>query len=151
MGWRSCLRPAALVLCAAGLVGCSPHATPAQDTVVPDERISPTAAPAAPVPTHRLTVDKAGSVTSAEQGDFIEIRLDENVPADGMWRLSRQSGDARMEPQGEPALARDKTGIHRVFRFRALGIGKLALAFGFHAPPQAPEPRQVVTFTFVIK
>ena len=151
IGWRSDLAFAALVLCAARMAGCSPHATPGQDTVVPAEGIFPAAAPAAPVPTHRLTIDKAGSVTAVEQGDFIEIRLDEKEPADGIWRRSRQSGDARIESRGEPVLARDKTGIHRVFRFRALGIGRLELAFTFHAPPEAREPRQVVTFRFVVK
>jgi hypothetical protein len=98
-----------------------------------------------------LTIEKAGSLTAAEQGDFIEIRLDEQAPADGRWRLSNQSGDARIEAQGETALVNGKTGIKRVFRFRALGIGKLELAFGFHVPPQAPEPRQVATFMFAIK
>lgn len=150
MGW---LPLVSLVLCSAWLAGCKPPASPAQppaqETRARAERPSP-AAPAAPVPTHTLSIDEAGSTTAAEQGDLIEIRLAEHPAAGGTWRLSRQSGNAQIEAQGEPALVEGKTGIQRVFRFRALGIGQLELTFALQTP-RAPEPRQIVTFTLLIK
>jgi hypothetical protein len=98
-----------------------------------------------------LTKYKAGSVTAAEQGDFIEVRLDEPAPTQGIWQMSSQTGYARIQALGETALVQDATGTKRVFRFQALGIGELELAFAFHAPPQAPKPQQVLTFRLVIK
>ena len=146
MGW---LPLVSLALCSAWLAGCKPPSSPAHETRARAERPSP-AAPAAPVPTHTLSIDEAGSTTEAEQGDLIEIRLAEDSAAGETWRLSRQSGNARIEAQGEPALVEGKTGLQRVFRFRALGIGQIELAFALQTP-RAPEPRQIVTFTLLVK
>jgi hypothetical protein len=112
---------------------------------------SPVAEPAAPVPTHVLTQAKAGSLTLAEQGDFIEVRLEESKSASGTWRLLRQSGSAHVESLGPATLMRDKTGTKRVFRFRAVRIGTLELAFVFQAPNKTPRTETVVAFNFTIK
>jgi hypothetical protein len=82
-------------------------------------------APAREVPNHVLTAANAASPVDAEQGDFVEIRLD---PA---WHLVRITGDARIEKQRE-SVVRGK----RVFHFRALGIGRAELAFAADAQRQ---------------
>jgi len=110
---------------------------------------APASVTAAPVPTHVLTQDKAGSLTLAEQGDLIEVRLQE--PAPGTWRLLRQTGGGQVAALGSATLVRDKTGTKRVFRFRAVRIGTLELAFVFQAPNKTPRTEAVVAFNFTIK
>jgi len=85
--------------------------------------------PAANVPLHVLTLEQAGSLTEAEQGDLLEIRLD---PA--AWRLTRQSGDGRVETYGEKTDA---------FRYRATGVGQLELTY--------TGGRRTATFRFAIR
>jgi hypothetical protein len=86
--------------------------------------------PAAQVPTHALTLENAGSLTEAEQGDWIEIRLD---PA--QWRLTRQTGGARLELSGE---------IKSAFRYRAAAVGESELTF-------TGAGQQTATFRFAIR
>src|SRR3546814_7007000 len=61
---------AALMACIPGLARCAPQEVPAnQGNTQGVEQ------PARSVPTHVLTHDQEGSFTQAEQGDFIEVRL----------------------------------------------------------------------------
>lgn len=106
---------------------------------------------AAPVPTHVLTQDKAGALTLAEQGDVIEVRLEEPPSVSGAWQLLHQTGSGHLEPLGAATLVRDKHGIKRVFRFRAVRIGTLELAFIFQEPNKTPRPETVVAFNLTIK
>lgn len=99
--------------------------------------------PAAPVPTHVLTLDKAGSITTAQQGDFIEVRLNEERSGPGRWKLSHQSGDGRIETYGPESLVSDGTVTMRVFRFKASGIGRVELSFS--------SGQRVATFRFDIR
>lgn len=121
---------AALIACMPCWASCAPRETPA-----------------AAVPTHVLKEDQAGSLTLAEQGDFIEVRLLEPTSAGGTWRVLRQSGSGYAAPLGPATLLRDK----RVFRFRAQRIGTLELAFVLQAPNKTPRPGAVVAFKFAIK
>jgi hypothetical protein len=145
------LMSAAWLLWAALMVGCSRAETPTGASNSQAGDTNPAKVNAARVATHVLTKDIAGSLVTAEQGDFIEIRLDERTPADGNWRLSRQSGDARIEAQGTASLIQDRTGMKRVFRFRALGVGTAELVFLFYAPAKASEQQTTVTFNFSIR
>ena len=144
----------AIAVCACWLVACSPRATPAQNLRVQAGATLAAATPAARVPVHVLTKEQAGSLTVAEQGDFIEIRLDEQTSAGGRWWLERQTGDARIEVQGPAVLVEGTTGSKRVFRvfhLRALGVGALELVFVLRTPAQASRPQQAVTFRLVVR
>ena len=112
---------------------------------------SPVPLPAAPIPSHVLSREQAGSLTLAEQGDLIEVRLAEQAPATGTWRLLHQLGSGRVEALGQPALTADKSGAKRVFRFRAVEVGSLELVFAYEPPNTTPRPAQVVAFRLVIQ
>ena len=86
--------------------------------------------PAANVPVHVLTLEQAGSLTEAEQGDLIEIRLE---PA--AWRLTRQSGEARLEPYGNATAD--------AFRYRATSVGNLELTFA--------DGQRTATYRFFVR
>ncbi len=148
---RNHLVCAALIACIPYLASCSPQETPANNRNIQVRDSVPVPISAAPVPTHVLTKDSAGSLTLAEQGDFIEVRLEQLTSATGTWRLLRQTGSGRVEPLGQATLARDKSGTKRVFRFRAVRIGTLELAFVLQEPNKTPRPEEVVAFNFSIK
>jgi len=126
----------AFIACIFCLTSCSPQETPA---------------PAASVPTHVLTQDKAGALTLAEQGDLLEVRLVEQPSTSGTWRLLQQTGSGRAESLGPAMLVHDKTGTKRIFRFRAAQIGTLVLAFVFQEPNKTPQPEVGVAFSITIK
>jgi predicted secreted protein len=138
------LARSALALCLLWMAARSP-------AVQGNGAATPGARPAASIPVHVLTQREAGSVTSVEQGDIIEVRLDEPAPAEAVWRMSRQRGSARIEALGEPARVQEPTGAKRVFRFRALAIGELELAFARRTQAGAAEPERSMTFRLVVR
>lgn len=142
---------AALLACAALIAGCSPDPPPAQDSGTPNRTGVPTKRPAAQVPTHVLTEDMASRLITGEQGDYIEVKLDEKGPTEGSWLLASHSGEARLVPQGETTLVHDQTGMKRVFRFRAGSIGEAELVFAFHVRSDATNLQRTVTFKFQIR
>jgi len=91
----------------------------------------------------------AGTITTAEQGDFIEIRLNE-PPSGGTWRLSNRLGDARLEAEGADRVVQKETGPIRIFRFRALGVGRSELSFTLFAPESAAPVREL-KFMFAVR
>lgn len=135
---------AAFMACIPGLASCTPQEVPAnQGNAQGVEQ------PAAAVPTHVLTRDQAESRTQAEQGDFIEVRL-QQIDA-GTWQLLHQTGGGRLNALGQATLAGDDARATQVFRFRAERIGSVELDFVFHAAPNAPRPATVVAFDITIK
>jgi hypothetical protein len=90
-------------------------------------------APARAIPTHVRTAENSASPIEAEQGDFLEVRLDSE------WRLARIGGEARIEKEDETVV-----GGRRVFRFRALGIGRGELVF-------AADPRREIVFHVIVR
>lgn len=80
-----------------------------------------------------LTAANAASSVEAEQGDFIEVRLEL------AWHLARIGGEAHIEKQSE-SVVRGK----RVFHFRALGIGRAELAF-------AADPQRQIAFHITVR
>ena len=142
---------AALIAAMPCLASCSPQETPARNknTLVGDS--TSMSVPAVPVPTHVLTKERAHSRTLAEQGDVIEVRLAEPVSSTGTWQWLRQMGSGHVEVIGPVTLLRDQRGTQRVFRFRAMRIGTLALVFVFQAPNKTPRSEEVVAFNFTIQ
>jgi hypothetical protein len=138
----------ACLLCGVSFTGCSAEEASSSKSGRGDAKVAALAA--APVPTHVLTADIANAVVATEQGDSIEVRLADLGADQGAWRLERQSGDARIEAQGT-SLIQDRTGLKRVFRFRALGVGSAELVFSRHAPAQPPTPPEVVTFRISVR
>jgi hypothetical protein len=136
----------ACLLCGVSFTGCSAEESSSSKSGRADAKGAALAA--APVPTHVLTADIANAIVATEQGDLIEVRLADLGSDQGAWRFERQSGDARIEAQGT-ALIQDRTGLKRVFRFRALGVGSAELVFSRHA--QAPTPPEVVTFRISVR
>ena len=138
----------ACLLCGVSFTGCSADEASSPNSGRADVKAAALAA--APVPTHVLTADIANAIVATEQGDLIEVRLADLGADQGTWRLERQSGDARIEAQGT-SLIQDSTGVKRMFRFRALGVGSAELVFSRHAPAQAPTPPEVVTFRISVR
>jgi hypothetical protein len=139
----------ACLLCGVSFTGCSAEEASSPKSGRADAKA--VAVAAAPVPTHVLTADIANAIVATEQGDLIEVRLADLGSDQGAWRLERQSGDARIEAQGT-SLIQDRTGLKRVFRFRALGVGSAELVFSRHPPPaQAPTPPEVLTFRISVR
>jgi len=136
------------LLCGVSFTGCSAEESSSPKSGRADAKGAALAA--APVPTHVLTADIANAIVATEQGDSIEVRLPDIGTDQGAWRLERQSGDARIDAQGT-SLIQDGTGLKRVFRFRALGVGSAELVFSSHAPTQAPTPPEVVTFRISVR
>jgi hypothetical protein len=138
----------ACLLCGVSFTGCSAEEASSPKSGRADAQGAALAA--APVPTHVLTADIDNAIVATEQGDLIEVRLADLGADQGAWRLERQSGDARIEAQGT-SLVQDRTGLKRVFRFRALGVGSAELVFSRHAPAVAPTPPEVVTFRISVR
>jgi len=136
------------LLCGVSFTGCSAEESSSPKSGRADAKGAALAD--APVPTHVLTADIANAIVATEQGDSIEVRLADLGTDQGAWRLERQSGDARIEAQGT-SLIQDRTGVKRMFRFRALGVGSAELVFSRHASAQAPPPPEVVTFRISVR
>lgn len=135
---------AVFMACISGLARCAP-----QDDATNHQYAQAGDPPARSVPTHVLTRDQAGSRTQAEQGDFIEVRL-QQLDA-GIWQLLRQTGDGRLKALGQAAFAGGDARATQMFRFRAERIGSVELAFVLQAAPNAPRPATVVAFDITIK
>ncbi|MDP1699006.1 MAG: hypothetical protein Q8L45_14680 [Xanthomonadaceae bacterium] len=127
------------------LASCAP-----QDVPENHDKLQGVERPAA-VPIHVLTVDTAGSFTATEQGDFIDIRLQQLSPDAGTWQLLRQSGSGRVEALGAVVLVHENAGTTQVFHFRAERVGSLELVFVFHTEGKTPRPDTVVAFDIAIK
>lgn len=93
---------------------------------------SPTADPAAQVPTLVLTETQAGSPAFGEAGDQVEVRLTEPRRTSDLWRLAGQQGNVltlvgeHMEA-GRPGV--EPAGPYHVFRFSTRGAGRAELVF----------------------
>jgi len=141
----------ALLVCSVSTVGCSGEATPNKDYATKAADSYSANKWAAPVPVHVVTEDKAGAVAVVEQGDFIEIHLQEQSQIPGRWLLSNQTAQSRIKQDGQATLVYDNTGTKRVFRFQALRAGQTEVNFAFHPPPGAPKTHRVLTFKFDIR
>lgn len=104
----------------------------------------PQAGRGAPVPTHVLTEANAETLTEAEAGDWIEVHLPEPVePLE--WE---QRGRHDLEPAGpaEGELQETEEGPRRVFRYRALAVGRTSVTFALVLPESDRPPRRQLTF-----
>ena len=132
------------------IVSCVSQPAPHTQYNVESTDASSAVNPAIPIPVHVLTEQNAGVVTIVEQGDFIEVRLDEVSRERASWVVSALQEKGRIEQQGESTVIRDKTGLKRVFRFRAAGAGQAEVTFFFHPPPGA-QMHEALTFKLNIR
>jgi hypothetical protein len=113
-------------------------------------RTEPPVQPAAPIPTHVLTEDHAGETVEAEAGDWVEVRLPEEVGAARSWQPQGEHG-LEVEGPASGKVVDGEEGAVRVFRYRASALGESWLRFGLVGPESGGTAERSVTFALVVR
>lgn len=139
--------PELKILCVLLVLGLAPACGPANQGEA-DTNPQQTGQ-AAEIPTHVLTEAHAETVTEAEVGDWLEVHLPE--PSERLeWK---QRGRHDLEPAGPVGGEARVTeeGPRRVFRYRALAIGRTSVTFALIHPESGRAPRRELTFPVEVR